>query len=226
VARDQGPTRIEHQKAAVGCADRADDRGARGRFDPTASVLGHRLKIEPGGSATNILPVPSALDRMKPRGIRAGRSRARGLNSSEGVLELSRGPDVADATSFGLEMTRQTETTPMLESIFESTPADMTIHELITEAIDVEKKERRSEERHPLFRPLWLNMHGKQCPAFGREISEHGIGLLHDFELMAQEVQIFIRCKGNRVFQARTRIIWCHSLGQGWYISGGRFVDE
>jgi hypothetical protein len=113
----------------------------------------------------------------------------------------------------------------MLESAFESTPSDMTIHELITEAVDVNKRERGSEERHPFFRPLWLNMHGRQYPAFSREISEIGIGLLHDFELMAQEVQISIRCKGNRVFQARTRITWCRSLGQGWYVSGGRFVD-
>ena len=112
----------------------------------------------------------------------------------------------------------------MLESGFDLAPSDMTIHDLITEAVDVQER-AQGPERYPLFRPLWLNMHGRQYPAFSREVSEIGIGLLHDFELMAQEVQISSRCKGNRVFQARTRITWCRSLGQGWYISGGRFED-
>ena len=113
----------------------------------------------------------------------------------------------------------------MPDGAIESTQSNLTIHELITEAVDGKKMERRPEERYPFFRPLWLMMHGNQYPAFSREISEVGIGLLLHFEMVAQEVQVAIRCKEGRLFQARTQITWCRSIGQGWYISGGRFVD-
>ena len=59
---------------------------------------------------------------------------------------------------------------------------------------------------------------------FTREISPVGIGLLHNVALTPGEVELSIPSRRGYSIRVRTRILWCHSCGEGWYISGGLFV--
>ena len=59
---------------------------------------------------------------------------------------------------------------------------------------------------------------------FSREISETGIGLLHNAELRNSEVEVTIPTEQGYSVQIRTEIVWCTPCGEGWYISGGRFL--
>ena len=88
-----------------------------------------------------------------------------------------------------------------------------------------ERLERRSESRHPFFCPVAiLSDHGKNWSAFAREISRSGIGLLHNMPLEPGEVTLQISIpSGPKKF--RTQIVWCRPSGEGWYLSGGRFLD-
>jgi hypothetical protein len=101
----------------------------------------------------------------------------------------------------------------------------MAIHELIVEAHDEGKRDRRTEVRFPFFRPVTLGVDGRRHSAFCREISAIGIGLLHDVELAPAEIEVTLKSKRGHSVRMRTRVLWCRPCGEGWYISGGRFVD-
>jgi hypothetical protein len=102
--------------------------------------------------------------------------------------------------------------------------AGLAIHELVVEAHGEDKRDRRSVVRYPFFRPLSIRMDGHCYSALSREISTAGIGLLHNFELATREVEIDIRSSRGHLIRVRTRIIWCHACGEGWYVSGGQFL--
>jgi hypothetical protein len=101
----------------------------------------------------------------------------------------------------------------------------MAIHELVVEAHDDGTRDRRGEVRYPFFRPVTLSVDGRRHAAFSREISAIGVGLLHNLELPPGEVEVSLPSKRGHTVRMRTRILWCRSCGEGWYISGGRFVD-
>ncbi len=106
-----------------------------------------------------------------------------------------------------------------------STSRSQALLQLITEAKQAAKKERRSETRIPFFRPVSIAMKGHCYTAFSREISESAIGLLHSMELPLDDVEISVSMKSGQRCNLLTRIEWCESCGEGWYISGGEFVD-
>jgi hypothetical protein len=106
-----------------------------------------------------------------------------------------------------------------------STSQSQTLLQLITEAKQAAKKERRSDTRIPFFRPVSIAMKGHRYTAFSREISESSIGLLHSMELPLGEVEISVSTRSGHRCNLLTRIGWCESCGEGWYISGGEFVD-
>jgi hypothetical protein len=88
--------------------------------------------------------------------------------------------------------------------------------------------ERRGEPRSPFFRPISVLLDGpqrRQYSAFSREISKSGIGLLHNMPLEPQEVTLAVLGPVGEVCRFRTQIVWCRPCGEGWYLSGGRFVD-
>lgn len=107
----------------------------------------------------------------------------------------------------------------------ESLKRGMAIHELILEAYEEGKRDRRCEVRHPFFRPVSLAVGPTRHSAFSREISTGGIGLLHNMELSPGEVEITISSRRGHSVRLRTQIIWCRPCGEGWYISGGQFVN-
>ena len=105
---------------------------------------------------------------------------------------------------------------------------ERTIASLLNEAREADKSDRRGEARHPYFRPLSL------CPAsdpercfsaFSREISRTGIGLLHNMPLEQGEVMLSAFRDGGSTLKIRIEIVWCRACGEGWYLSGGRFMD-
>ena len=103
--------------------------------------------------------------------------------------------------------------------------AGMGIHELVVEAHQDVRKDRRAETRYPLFRQISLQVPGGPvCVAFSREISAVGIGLLHNVPLAPGEVELSIPSRKGYSIRVRTKILWCQPCGEGWYISGGQFV--
>lgn len=100
------------------------------------------------------------------------------------------------------------------------------IYQLIVEAKAALKTDRRAEVRYAFFRPVSIEMDdGHKYSAFTREISETGIGLIHNMDLQEGEVEVSIHSDCGYAIRVRTQIMWCHSCGEGWYISGGRFVE-
>lgn len=81
--------------------------------------------------------------------------------------------------------------------------------------------DRRVDERFPFFRPVSVQIDRHSFSAFTREIGASGMGLLHSMELPLKEVLITI---AGRPQQLRLRIERCESIGEGWYISGGKIV--
>jgi hypothetical protein len=99
------------------------------------------------------------------------------------------------------------------------------IYQLIVEAKAALKTDRRGEVRYAFFRPVLIEMDdGHKYSAFTREISETGIGLVHNMDLSEGEVEIGIRSDCGYSIRVRTEIVWCQSCGEGWFISGGRFA--
>jgi hypothetical protein len=99
---------------------------------------------------------------------------------------------------------------------------------LLNAARSEEHVERRGEPRHPFFRPVSVIVESpqrRQFSAFSREISKCGIGLLHNMPLDASEVTLAILGPVGEVCRFKTQIIWCRPCGEGWYLSGGRFLD-
>ena len=85
------------------------------------------------------------------------------------------------------------------------------------------KNDRRSEMRFPFFRPVSIQVDDHSFSAFTREICNSGMGLLHSMELPLEEVVIKF---ADRPQQLRLQIEQCESIGEGWYISGGKLVDK
>ena len=99
------------------------------------------------------------------------------------------------------------------------------IYQLIVEAQSKENKDRRRDVRYAFFRPVSIEVDdGHRYSAFSREISASGIGLIHNVELSHGEVEITVSSERGYSIRVRTKIAWCQSCGEGWYISGGRFV--
>ena len=84
--------------------------------------------------------------------------------------------------------------------------------------------ERRSAERTPFFGPAKIEVENHTHPAFTRDVSLPGIGLLHRLPIEPGEITVHIPFPDGTLSQ-RTLILWCRDVGDGWYASGGRFLD-
>lgn len=100
------------------------------------------------------------------------------------------------------------------------------LHPLLVEARANDKREDRWGIRYPFFRAVSIETDcGIRHAAFSRDISASGIGLLHSMELPVGEVEITVTGGRGYSVKVRTHISWCHSCGEGWYISGGQFIS-
>lgn len=87
-------------------------------------------------------------------------------------------------------------------------------------------QERREAERFPFFQPVQIAINGKPSGqrAFSREISQSGIGLVHEGPVQAGKVILTIDDGSVEPAKLNVELLWCRPCGDGWYISGGRFV--
>ncbi len=115
--------------------------------------------------------------------------------------------------------------TPMATLLDSSETISATIYDILLEARDSFEKETRSEMRYPYYRPLLIKAGDALRSGFSREISQTGIGLLHRYELLRDEVLVTIASGQSYSVNLRTQILWCHPLGEGWFVSGGEFLD-
>ncbi|HVU88938.1 MAG TPA: PilZ domain-containing protein [Pirellulales bacterium] len=100
------------------------------------------------------------------------------------------------------------------------------LHPLLVEARANDQRDDRWGIRYPFFRAVSITgPNGEHYDAFSRDISASGIGLLHNVELPPGLVDIHISSARGYGLQVQTRIFWCQSCGEGWYISGGRFTS-
>jgi hypothetical protein len=87
--------------------------------------------------------------------------------------------------------------------------------------------DRRVDPRHAFFTAVTLRPAENSTTllsAFSREISCVGIGLLHVMPLAAgTQYQIDILIEEVRV-RKNGRVMWCRPVGEGWYLSGCKFV--
>ncbi|MGE0760001.1 MAG: hypothetical protein AB7O38_23505 [Pirellulaceae bacterium] len=83
---------------------------------------------------------------------------------------------------------------------------------------------RRENRRLPYFRPVGLGEGGDYIPAFSRDTSAEGLGLLHDLPVLQGPTVARIATKGGFV-KADIDIRWCQSVGPDLYVSGARFLD-
>jgi hypothetical protein len=92
-------------------------------------------------------------------------------------------------------------------------------------------RDRRTAGRTPFFGPVTVTVAGERCgiptrlSAFARDVSFLGIGLIHALPLACGEVTVTVRTKSGESKSLRAQIVWCRYYGDGWYASGGRFVD-
>jgi hypothetical protein len=103
------------------------------------------------------------------------------------------------------------------------------VSELLREAAVEAEVDLRIRQRHPFFRPAVIacaDARRRSHSAFCRDISPAGVGLLHNFPLNPGEVIVTIATKKGRNVSVRTDIVWCKPCGEGWYISGGRFLSS
>lgn len=87
--------------------------------------------------------------------------------------------------------------------------------------------DRRVDPRHAFFTAVLLRPAAEPnatISAFSREISRSGIGLLHAAQIFAREFyEVDIRIVDLQVRRS-AQAIWCRPVGEGWFLSGCRFV--
>lgn len=89
-----------------------------------------------------------------------------------------------------------------------------------------EEEHGRAAERLELSVPAEITTsRGNTISAMTREISRHGIGLLHRGSITPSEVTVRMASE-TREFNYRVAIEWCQPCENGMFISGGRFVTR
>ncbi len=100
------------------------------------------------------------------------------------------------------------------------------VYELLSQALN-EGIEGRNRLREPFLAPVFIQPEGDSGPSltgFSRDVSAEGIGLLHSFPLDPKDIVVVFSGPNRKRVKLQIRIAWCKSFGDGWYISGGRFV--
>lgn len=84
----------------------------------------------------------------------------------------------------------------------------------------------RTQERIELNVPAEVTTRrGNVISAMTREISRHGIGLLHRGAVSPGEVVVRMASE-TREYTYRVQLEWCTPSGNGMFLSGGRFLGK
>ena len=88
--------------------------------------------------------------------------------------------------------------------------------------------ERRTAERYPFFAPVSIMPYDapqQRWSAFSRNMSADGIGLLHNMPIDRGSICELSISQAGIHFRRRSEVMWCTAAGEGWYLSGWRFVE-
>ncbi len=104
------------------------------------------------------------------------------------------------------------------------------LHKAVTfllEDAKVAQDDRRVHGRIAFFQPAYLSMadSDQMYSVFTRDVSRKGMGLLHNTPIEPQIVSLTVRCSNGAIAALKLDIDWCMACGEGWYISGGGFID-
>ena len=92
------------------------------------------------------------------------------------------------------------------------------------------ESDRRSVHRTPFVRPVTVRITGgeeKETIAFSKNISPAGIGLiLEDAMPEGTVATLDIHTSKGKPVQIRSELRWCEPFGNGWHITGWRFITE
>ena len=103
------------------------------------------------------------------------------------------------------------------------------IQTLMAEARSDDQMDRRGAARYPFFRAARL-LPGSgdlgDYTAFTRELATSGIGLLHSVKLEPGPMVVVLHTQDGARVRLPTEIQWCRPCGDGWYVSGGTFLES
>ena len=104
---------------------------------------------------------------------------------------------------------------------------DQVLERCVQEAAHAAASDRRLQRRYPFFRPITISTdvdERTKLSAFSRDISPAGVGLLHGVPLSPGRVGLKIPLTTRHQLDVSAEIGWCAPAGEGWYLSGGRFL--
>ena len=115
---------------------------------------------------------------------------------------------------------------PLLDKVFGQPALRETVRIMLKDAKFVDE-ERRKQGRLPYFHPVMIKLdEGEELySALTRDVSATGMGLLHWMPIESQVITVICHLHNEAVVRLRVDIDWCMSCGEGWYISGGEFLD-
>jgi hypothetical protein len=90
------------------------------------------------------------------------------------------------------------------------------VEECLYAAVEATKDARRQHRRYPFFRPAMIaatDDRATQRPAFIRDISPTGIGLLHTFALDTQRVMVTIPSLSDHPLDIGAELKWSMPAG-------------
>ena len=101
--------------------------------------------------------------------------------------------------------------------------SQLLLQELMRVAEEEFNSERRTDSRLPFCRAVSIEIAGHPYAGFIREISLSSVGLLHygPLPLEVAEITVSGQQEGFRV-----AIVRCQPCGEGWYLSGGKVIDD
>ena len=86
--------------------------------------------------------------------------------------------------------------------------------------------ERRSELRKSFYRPVTVSCEsGEEYTAFTRDLSAHGMRLIHRCAIPTGPIQIDIQLSTAKSIRVAADLVWCGEF-QGHFASGVRFREE
>ena len=106
--------------------------------------------------------------------------------------------------------------------------AQLRVRMALREIVVDRERERRAERRLPCFGPVTVSLPSDPevaLSAFARDVSPSGIGLVHLMPLDRGEVVVNFPLPSGKLVALQTELLWCRDYGNGWYASGGRFLD-
>lgn len=85
---------------------------------------------------------------------------------------------------------------------------------------------RRLANRHSYFRPALIRHNRGRSTSWGftRDISNRGIGLIHEVPLETERALVTVSAVSGQPIELRIDVKWCKRCADGWYVSGGEFV--